>query len=393
MDNVYKNQILYSNILSFDPVNKKRSIKKESMPADPRQGGGGTQLIESYPGYENFEDGSLEIRYFAPNAKEVKIPGFFMDDREVVLEKGEDGYFRKRLYDVPTGYYWFRFLVDGNESISPDIPISYTTGYANYVEKVEPGIDFYMMKDVPHGSITMEYYKSNITGRMRTCWVYTPPAYVKNTEKRYPVLYMNHGGGSEATSWFWQARMNFIIDNLLAEGKIEEMIVVCNSNFAYEETEDGKFMPVDAAKVLVKDCVPFVDEKYRTIADRRSRAVAGLSAGGGLSRQMAHDYPEVFANVGVFSSGAGFVISGTLQGRTFDYSELFADPEHYNNLFDVTMIAVGQQDLRIEYTKPQAEELIAKGYNIVYRDYPGGHEFKVWRNTLMDFLPLLFKKK
>ncbi len=393
MDSVYNNSILYSNILVFDPAYKNRAEKRDEMPADPRKGVAAKQAIMPYPGYENYEDGSLEIRYYAPNAKEVKIPGFFADEREIVLDKCEDGYFRKRVYNVPTGHYWFRFLVDGNETISPDLPIVYTTGYANCVEKVEPGIDFYMMKDVPHGSITMEYYKSDITGRMRNCWVYTPPAYSRDIEKRYPVLYMNHGGGSESTSWFWQARMNFILDNLLSEGKIEEMIVVCNSDFAYTEDEDGKLVPADAAKVLAKDCVSFIDSKYRTIADRRSRAVAGLSLGGGLSRQMAHNFPEIFANVGVFSSGEGFLISGSVQGRTFDYSELFKTPEHYNGLFDVTMVAVGQQDIRIEYTKPQVEELISKGYNIVYRDYPGGHEFKVWRNTLLDFLPLLFKKK
>ncbi len=393
MKNVYKNQILYSNILSFDPIIKKRSLVKETLPADPRKGGASKQVVENYPGYENFEDGSIELRCFAPNAKEVKIPGFYNDDREIVLEKCDDGYFRKRLYDVPMGFYWFRFIVDGNETISPDMPVSYTTGYANFIEKVDPEVDFYMLKDVPHGSITMEYYNSAISGRVRTCWVYTPPGYSVDLEKRYPVLYMNHGGGSEATSWFWQARMNLIVDNLIAEGKIEDMIVVCNSNFAYKETDDGKFEPIDAAEVLVKDCVTFIDGKYRTINDRHYRAVAGLSAGGGLSRQMAHDYPEVFANLGVFSSGAGFAISGDLQGRVFDYSELFATPEHYNSLFDVTMITVGRQDMRIEYTKPQAEELINRGYNIVYRDYPGGHEFKVWRSTLLDFLPMLFRQK
>ena len=391
--NVYENQILHSSILSFDPVIRKREINAAGMPGDPRKGNpNAVPVIETYPGYEVFEDGSMEIRHFAPNAKDVRIRNFSVSSTEdIVFEKREDGYFVARLTDVPVGYYWFRLLVDGNETISPDLPISYTTGYCNFVDMVGPSSEYYLYKDVPHGAITQEYYKSEITGRARTCWVYTPPSYSEDPEKRYPVLYMHHGGGSEATCWFWQARMNLILDNMLAEGKCQEMIVVANWGYAYKEVGHNRFEPVNAAEVITRECVPFIDGKYRTIPDRRSRAAAGLSYGGGLSRQMVHDYPEVFANLGQFSSGAGFEIKAETQGRSYDYSDLFSTPEHFNDLFDVTFVMVGQQDMRIEYTKPQVLELIEKGYNIIYKDYPGGHEFKVWREALKDFLPLLWK--
>src|SRR5690606_33902432 len=107
------------------------------------------------------------------------------------------------------------------------LPIWYGCFYViNFFEKPDEDSDFFLLHDVPHGDIRMELYKSSVTGRIKAAWVYTPPGYDQNVDKRYPVLYIQHGVGENETGWIWHGKLNYITDNLLAEGKMEEMIIV-----------------------------------------------------------------------------------------------------------------------------------------------------------------------
>ncbi len=382
-------QTYNSSLLCFDPVFRKLEPHPPMM-GDPRKGMLPTGDFAEEPGVRGMENGGASFSVFLPKAKEVTLEIDYMPGK-TVFEKGEDGYFRAQVPDVGEGFHYLRMTVDGTPFLHPLLPIAF--GYAgavNYIDLPSKDTDT-LLQDVPHGRLSRELYRSEINGRMRACWVYTPPAYDACPERRYPVLYIQHGGGEDETDWFFSGKLNYILDNLIARGECEEMIVVANHGNAYREIGPGFFAEADASEILLRECVPFIDKTYRTLPDAAHRAVAGLSMGGGQARHLAHGHPEVFRNVGVFSSGQGFMVRGNSQNVEFDYSDLFSTPEHYNSVMDVTFVACGEKDMRSEYTAPQVEELAQKGYNVVYRAYPGDHEWNVWRAAAKDFVRMIFK--
>ena len=176
------------------------------------------------------------------------------------------------------------------------------------IEIPEKGVDFYHVKDVPHGEVRSRWYKSKVTGQTRHIMVYTPPGYDADPKKRYPVLYLQHGGGEDETGWARQGHMNFILDNLIAEKKAEPMIVVMEKGYA---TQGGRAAGRDRAgpgfdcgafeDVVLKDLIPMIDSTYRTIADRDHRAIAGLSMGAGQAMQIGLTHLDTFSAVGAFS--------------------------------------------------------------------------------------------
>lgn len=388
--NIY-DQSYNSHMLCFDPIIRSKIRPQIPGGGNPFVGGRMSKTLTNIPGVRGLPGGGARITYYAPKAESVfmEIPG---DANKYYFTKNDDGYWVYEDPDMAPGFHYVRFVVDGVYTYSEDLPVGYgCIGSINYIE-VPGEDDFYLLKDVPHGSITMEIFKSQVCGgRSRNCWVYTPAGYAENTEKRYPVMYIQHGGAEDEMGWFWQGKLNYIMDNLIANGGCEEMIIVANAGYAYLDLGNDEFEVLSPEDVIVKDCVPFIDGKYRTIADREQRAIAGLSMGGGHARHAAHRYPEVFANLGVFSSGAGFIVKGEAQGVTFDYSELFKTPEHHNSVMKVTFVGCGTEDMRHEYTSKHVAELSEQSYNVEYCCYPGGHEWNVWRLCARDFAARLFK--
>ena len=382
-----------SHILSFDPVYRKQMPRPAMLGADPFKGMPlPTDAFRAEPGVRGLSGGGAALSVYLPQAKEVTVR-IGEQNLMLTLTKGEDGYFRGESREIPAGFHYVFFTVDGVPYLHPMLPVGYGYGFAaNFIDL--PGEeDYYLLKDVPHGSLTMELYPSRINGRTRACWVYTPPGYAAHPEKRYPVLYIQHGGGENETGWFWQGKLHYILDNLIAEGKCVEMLAVANAGNAYAEVGPDEFRDADASAIIARECVPFIDGKYRTIPDGSHRAIAGLSMGGGMARHLAHQHPELFRSVGVFSSGQGFLVKGESQGVTFDYSELFSSPEHYNSVMDVTFVMCGDSDMRHTYTSEHAAALSSKGYNVIYKEYPGGHEWNVWRPAARDFAQMLFQNK
>ena len=414
---IRENQALNSHILNFDYVQKGMTVPTSQSPIDPAVGSkvvmpspgfsGSGVPFKRVPGVSILENGKAEITFFAPDAKRVEIAGIggSMQGR-YDMEKQDDGYWKIVLDEVRSGFHYCVFIQDGVMTYSPVLPFGFGCSYVmNYFEVPDEDSEFYLLNDVPHGTIHMELLKSESTGRYRNLWVYTPYGY-ETSGKKYPVMHILHGGGENETGWFWQGKLNYIADNLIAEGKCEEMIIVASSFAAPKELEDGTFIDKGFPEVMCNEIVPFIDGKYRTIADREYRAMAGLSAGGSMARQIAHGHPECFANLGQFSCGGGFSVAGitTVQGGFLllpngtlqasggpRYDELFASPEHYNSTMKVTFITCGTDDPRHKYTEPQVQELIDKGYNFEYACYPGYHEWDVWRYSARDYMMRLFK--
>lgn len=388
-DEIRLNQAITQSIMSFDPNRRKFIFSSE---ADRRRYG---QWNVIKPGIELSTDGKVTFHYYAPEAKRIEVVGLggSMDGRYEMSPCG-DGWWSVTADDIRDGFHYHDYYVDGVRTINPLVPMGYgCSNYYNYFEM--PGGDnpeAYLLKDVPHGTVRMNLYKSTLLGgKYRNCWVYTPPGYEKNIDRHYPVLYIQHGGGENETGWIWQGKLNYIIDNLLAMGSCHEMIIVMNNgNAGYYTTSDGSIKTADAGEIIVHDCVPFIDGNYRTIVSRDNRAMAGLSMGGFLSRVTVFNHLDVFAWCGSFSGG--FAAKWNLFGKEYDYSELFATPESFNSRLKLLYIGYGEQEPNCEPNRKACIEYIDRGYHIQFYSHYGYHEWDVWRNCVIHFLPLLFRE-
>lgn len=255
------------------------------------------------------------------------------------------------------------------------------------------------------------------------CYVYTPAGYDQNINQRYPVLYLQHGGGENETGWVFQGRMSHIMDNLIAEGKAVPMLVVMDRGYAVDARDGsvqaaptGELSPQVAAmlagatppatapnaavpaggaprapsifpELLVKEILPMIDASFRTKTDRASRAMAGLSMGGGHTFQAVMPNLDKFAYLGGFSGGAGAV-----DQIATAYNGVYNDVQGFNQKVKLMFLSIGSEE-NPGRVKTFADALKTKGLkNIVYYESPGtAHEWLTWRRSLREFAPLLFK--
>ena len=381
------NQIFMQQMLYYDPFYGVRT--GDGLPEIRKVG------LEDRPGISLMEDGRIRVLYYAPGVSSVQIVGMGGSmEGSYSLTPMEDGsgYWEAYLEGIAPGFHYHSYRVNGVETINPIAPVGYGCGRAiNYFEVPDPEFDEYCIRNVPHGSVRLEQYASSVTGRERACWVYTPPGYDQGDE-RYPVLYLQHGGGENECGWVWQGKIHYILDNLIAEGRCRKMIVVMNSGYAYVADGGGTFVSKPIDRVIAEDCVPFIDTAFRTKAQREYRCAAGLSMGASHAREIAFRHKELFASLGMFSCGAGFSIKGRdILGVPYDFSDIFTTPEEYNKNMLLTFIACGEQDPRHQFTEPQTRELREMGYNVEYVTFPGYHEWDVWRKAAAAMLPQLFR--
>ena len=248
--------------------------------------------------------------------------------------------------------------------------------------------DFYALTDIPHGDIRMELYPSCVTGRTKACWVYTPPGYDRCPGEKYPILYIQHGVGENETGWIWQGKLPLIADRLIHEGKAAKMIIVMNCGYAFKKKEDPVFFPGDFDSELIKSCLPFIESKYRVMADRDHRAIAGLSLGSTQAFAIGMAHPGLFTWIGVFSGGF------PIRRPEYDYTEFFASPDTVNQTLHLLFLSSGEQEGKWEDTLASARELTERGCrNIVAAHYPGYHVWDVWRYSLRDFLQEVFQER
>ena len=259
------------------------------------------------------------------------------------------------------------------------------------IEIPEAGVDYYLEKDVPHGAIEIVRYDSKLTGAVRECYVYLPPQYLSEPDRRFPVLYLMHGAGENETGWATQGMMGNIMDNLIAEGGCEPMIIVCEhgvANLAGAEPAGGfNLFNFDAfEKVMVEECVPVFDSRLRTIADRDHRAICGLSLGGFQAYTIGLNHPELFGWIGGFS-GSG---RGPMDRRD---AEMY--PKSLNDDYHLFYISIGTDEPAGMYQGIYDLHVALEnlGVNHVYYESPGtGHEWLTWRRSLHQFAPMLFTK-
>jgi enterochelin esterase family protein len=331
------------------------------------------------------------------------------------MTRNADGIWSVTTPPAVPGFHYYWFILDG---VSVNDPGSQTYfGYGKEtsgIEIPEASVDFNDIKRVPHGEIRAKWYFSKTTGEWRRAFVYTPPDYDTDSRRRYPVLILQHGSGEDETGWTKQGRVNFILDNLIAEAKAKPMIVVMDRGYATRaETQTVAVPPTAPGRnvqdafgsfedVITNDLIPAIDASYRTIPDKSHRAMAGLSMGGMQTLFIALHHLDKFAYIGSFSGPIlRGVNSGTqgapgTQAPAFDpktaFGGVFADPAAFNRQVKLLWLGVGTEEKQFRVgIKDAADALMAAGVKVVYFESPGtAHEWQTWRRDLADFAPRLF---
>ncbi len=381
-DNVRSDQTYYMHPLFFNDPLRKINFNRDEWNTKGA-------FVQMRHGAELLEGGKIRFNFYLDgDAKSIKVKGWGGSmPGEYELQPEGNGYWSCIADDIRDGFHYCDFYVDGVKTPNRLMPYGFGAfAPANFFE-VPGGIlpESYLIKDVPRGKVRMVQYKSSVTGKVRACWVYTPPKYDEEPGKRYPVLYLQHGGGETEIGWVWQGKINIIADNLLSEGKMKEMIIVMNDGYVFPD--DGHGNPASGCidEVLVNDCVPFIDSRFRTVSDRHSRAVAGLSMGAMQAVDTAMKHPEVFAAVGSLSGGFN------VKGFGYDRTEEFSNPESAKEMFDLVFLAGGEQEPFNDMLINTVKDYNSRGFdNIHIYSCPGYHEWDTWRNAAWHMLQMLF---
>jgi enterochelin esterase-like enzyme len=355
-------------------------------------------------------DNTVTFRLYAPTATNVSISGEWTQDnrKQVQMVRNDTGLWVTTTGPLKPEFYSYSFLVEGVSVIDPSNPRVLRDGSRYSSLLIVPGevSDKYIVKDVAHGTLSKVWYDSPSLKLKRRMFVYTPAGYEDGTQK-YPVLYLLHGGGGDEEQWSTLGRTVEIMDNLISGGTVKPMIVVMPNGNANQSESVSENMAVPSSPIpgapssglfessLVKDIIPFIESKYRVLNGKDNRAIAGLSMGGGQTFNIGMKNIDTFSWIGVFSSG----MFGGVQGGypAFDPEKLvpglLTRSDSFNKSLKLFYISVGLQDPRYGPTQKAISIFRDNKLNVVSTSFPGDHCWAVWRLSLCDFAPMLFKGK
>jgi enterochelin esterase-like enzyme len=438
--------------------------KKESKPAakqqlvDPPVAAAGAPAMSAHPSPYNFAgvqyprieaDNRVTFHFTAPNAQKVQVS---IVNAPFDMEKGAGGVWTYTSAPQPPGYHNYWMIVDGAIVLDPGTQAFIGYGHmCNGFEIPEASVDWYEIKDVPHGHVTAENYFAKSINAWRHIYVYTPPGYDANLRTRYPVLYLQHGGGEDERVWIEMGRTNLILDNLLAQGKVKPMIVVMETSATGGPDAPGGRPGINGAppvggagrgpggapagppaapgaatqgrgaglfgiggpgggaygQFMTGELIPWVDKNFRTLPDKDHRAMAGLSMGGMQTSAVTMANLDKFSYIGFFSGGAAAGGPGRGRGATpppaapaspasLDFKTIYngqmAVPAEFNKKVKVLFMSCGSMenaDTLRAHQQRLAEAGITNSY--VYISPGTAHEWQTWRRSLYAFAPLLFR--
>ena len=362
-------------------------------------------------------DQRVTFRLLAPKADTVTLNGSWVGAVDLPMTKDASGLWSTTV-TLPPQMYGYWFMVDGVRALDPSNSETERDGsrYNSMVMVDGAESAMWTFKDVPHGTVEQIWYPSpTLHMDRRRMYVYLPPSYEKDKNKKYPVLYLLHGGGGDEDAWTTMGRATIIMDNLIASGKAVPMIVVMPNGNATQSVAQGYGYgptpsltqvnaplpnPAPAAnpnaprvqrpaipyagsypQSLVDDVIPFVQRTYRVDTDKAHRAIAGLSMGVGQTVIATNNNPNLFDYIGVFSGG----------GRV-------GDPEFEKQLAEIKKDKVklywtgaGDIDFARPGTVALEADLKAQNFPTSYKEIPGRHYWFLWRNFLADFSTQIFK--
>jgi enterochelin esterase-like enzyme len=379
---VWKNGLYMFSQFLFKPLDVS-SFPKYSLLGSPAS----TNVRSAkYP--QILPDNRVVFRIKAPDAQNVQID--LVKKYEMVRDTG--GYWIVTTDSISEGFHYYSLLIDGVALVDPASETFYGMGrMASGIEIPFANGEYYAIKDVPHGDVRIKKYYSKVTNSWRQFYVYTPPGYDNNTSKKYPVLYILHGGGEDERGWATQGKTDLILDNLIAENNAEPMLVVMpDGNFGSGGLAGfNEIVLRSFENELKQSLIPFVEKNYRTQTDAKNRALAGLSMGGLQTLYAGIKNRNMFAYLGVFSSG-WFANRPELANPQYDFMKANATIIN-SNLKSFWISMGGKEDIAYNNCKIMLSKFDEMGIKYAYSEYPGGHTWPVWRNNLYNFAQILFK--
>ena len=338
------------------------------------------------------KDNRAYFRIFSPDVKRMQVD---ICGKKYEMSKDEQGWWTAKTEPLVVGFHYYFLLVDGFSVIDPMSTTYFGCSRMTSGIEVPEGKegDYYRPQQVPHGQIRTCTYYAETQQRFRRCVVYTPADYDKNKKKRYPVLYLQHGMGEDETGWSTQGYMYNILDNQIAEGKCEPMIVVMESGDievgfrprpGKDVNEERNLYGSSFATLMINDLIPYIDETFRTYTDREHRAMAGLSWGGKQTFDITLTNLDKFAYIGGFS-GAIFGVDVKTA-----FNGVFTDAKAFNKKVHYLFLGCGTEENM--GTEALVKSLRGMGINVDYYVSQGtAHEWLTWRRCLNEFIPHLFK--
>ncbi len=345
------------------------------------------------------DDGKITFRILAPKAGAVRLsssdlPGNGAAGAELV--KGTNGVWETTLGPVQAGSYRYHFNIDGVSVIDPrSAGVSESNNNVWSLVNVS-GSDFMDTKDVPRGALAEVTYYSTSLKRFRRMHIYTPPGY-ESGSGRFPVFYLLHGAGDSDDSWSTVGRAGFILDNLIAAKKARPMLMVMPAGHTSAFRSSGPRPAVDEFNQdFMMDIVPYVEKTYRVLAERKSRALAGLSMGGGQTLNIGIPNLDKFAYLGVYSSGVFGIVprpnAPAPEGPSFEVRhKTVLDDAALKKGLKLFWFATGKDDFLVETTRATVAMFRNHHFDVVHKETEGAHTWIVWREYLNEFAPQLFQ--
>jgi enterochelin esterase family protein len=353
---------------------------------------------------EVLDDNSVVFRVQAEDASSVMLTGTWPAniERMIPMEKKDASLYEVKIGPLPSDMYEYEFIIDGVPALDPRNRDVTHDGAWIQNRLIIPGqqAELYDVNPVPHGKVTAVWYPSPTLGQHRRMNIYTPPRY-EDEDHEYPVLYLLHGGGGDEEVWLNRGRANYILDNLIAAGEAQPMLVVFPNgypNYAgaplhrpYSTNQTPGISPMVSGKYetsLISDIVPYIDKNYRVKADPDHRAIAGFSMGGYHTQVITNSNPDAFKYIGVMSMGLFNELPEVQYSRDQHLAQLqtlkIADPKLY-------WIGMGKEDFLYQHISKLLGIYDEVGLRYLYRETAGHHDWNSWRPYLAEFLPLLFK--
>jgi len=342
-----------------------------------------------------------------PPAANAATPPAAQAPRGPVFTKNDSGVWEATLGPIVPGAFRYVFVVDGVRTLDPVNTGLSESNTATWSLFYVPGSDFQDVKGVPHGAVASVFYYSTVLKTTRRMHVYTPPGYESN-QKKYPIFYLLHGSGDTDDAWTSVGRAGFIIDNLIAAKQVPPMVIVMPAG--HQPAPAAGTAPASPApsptappainpftREFMADVVPYIEGHYRLLADRRNRAIAGLSMGGSQTLDIAFRHLDRFAYIGVFSSGAslgggrgaGATATPPPDWETVHKANL--DAADLKKGTKLIWLSTGADDRLMANTMATVDLLQKHGFKPVFKESPGGHTWLNWRDYLRDFASLIFK--
>jgi len=379
---VWKNDLYMYSQLIFKPVNAS-SFLKYSVVGIPAS----TNVRRAkYP--RVLPDNRAIFRIKALYAQKVQVD----IGKKYNMVKDTAGVWEVTTDSLGEGFHYYSLLFDDVAVADPASETFYGMGrMASGIEIPIKGNNYYALKNVPHGTISIRRYYSTVFNSWRKFYIYTPAGYDVNINKKYPVLYILHGGGEDESGWATQGKIDLILDNLIAEKKARPMLVVMpdgNTNTSFADFGERTLKIFEAE---LKQCViPFVEKNYRAEKNPKDRALAGLSMGGLQTLYAGMNNTGMFSYLGIFSSGWILPMQNKLADAQYDYMKKNLN-KIKSNLKLLWIGIGGKEDIAYKNCRAMLSKFDEMKLKYIYDDYPGGHAWPVWRHDLYKFAPLLFK--